>query len=95
LARDDKENPKRLEEDKTFAGQSFQVGWIVAKAYRCSFMRERGSTQSPDRFYKDLTTNETFVSINHLIRLDRPVKLTTDTTPKSKQKRSECIEGAL
>ena len=81
-----KEDPERLEEDKTFAGQVFKVGWIVAKACWCSFMRERGTTRTPDRVYKELVGDETYVSLNHLVRLDSPVKIRKDAASKAKQK---------
>ena len=89
--------PKDVRENRQMR-QSFQVGWIVAKACWCSFVRKRGSTQSPDRAYKELVGDEAFVSMNHLIRLDRPVKHTWDNKQKHwvlPSAEIEYIEGAL
>jgi hypothetical protein len=79
------EDPERLEASITFAGQVFKEGWIVAKASYYSFIRERGPVEAKERVYK-LLRDQTYLSLSHVVRLDRAVKLVNDTKSKSKPK---------
>ena len=79
------DDPERLEASITFAGQVFKEGWIVAKASYYSFIRERGPVEAKERVYK-LLRDQTYLSLSHVVRLDRAVKLVNDTKSKSKPK---------
>jgi hypothetical protein len=78
------ESPERLEESITFGGQVFQEGWIVAKARYYSFLRVRDPVAATQvRVYK-LLKDPTYLSLNHLVRLEKPLKITKDKKSKSK-----------
>ena len=77
------DNPERLETKITFAGQVSEEGWIVAKASHYSFIRERGPVETKERVYK-LLRDQTYLSMSHVVRLDRAVKLVNDAKSKSK-----------
>ena len=79
------DNPERLEESITFAGQVFNEGWIVAKACYYSFLRESGPEDARIREYK-LLEDETYLSLNHLARLERPLTMKKDQSSKTGQK---------
>ena len=78
-------DPERLEGTMTFAGQVFKEGWIVVKAQYYSLLRERGGETARERVYKLLPT-DTYLSLNHIIRLGSPVTLVVDSEAKSKPK---------
>jgi hypothetical protein len=69
----------------TFAGQAFKEGWIVAKAQYYSLLRERGPETARERVYKLLPT-DTYLSLNHIIRLESSVNMVVDSKSKSKPK---------
>ena len=69
----------------TFAGKVFKEGWIEAKAQYYSLLRERGGEAARERVYKLLPT-DTYLSLNHIIRLGSPVTLVVDSEAKSKPK---------
>ena len=77
------DDPERLEASITFAGQVFKEGWIVAKASHCSFIRERGPVEAKERVYK-LLRDQNYLSLSHVVRQDRAVKLVNDTKSKTK-----------
>jgi len=68
-----------------FAGQVFNEGWIVAKACYYSFLRESGPEDARIREYK-LLEDETYLSLNHLARLERPLTMKKDQSSKTGQK---------
>ena len=80
-----KDEPERLEGTMTFAGQVFKEGWIVAKAQYYSLLRERGPETARERVYKLLPT-DTYLSLNHIIRLESSVNMVVDSKSKSKPK---------
>ena len=67
----------------TFADKVFKEGWIGAKAQCYSLLRERGPETARERFYKLLPT-DTYLSLNHIIRLESPVNMVVDSKSKSK-----------
>ena len=71
--------------DQNFAGQVFKEGWIVVKARYYSFLRESGPEADRTRVYT-LLEDETYLSLNHLARLERPVTMKRDKNAKSKPK---------
>jgi hypothetical protein len=78
------ENPERLEESITFGGQVFQEGWIVVKAHYYSFLRVRDPAAATQvRVYK-LLQDPTYLSLNHFVRLEKPLKVPKDKNSKSK-----------
>jgi hypothetical protein len=79
------DEPERLEGTMTFAGQAFKEGWIVAKAQYYSLLRERGPETARERVYKLLPT-DTYLSLNHIIRLESSVNMVVDSKSKSKPK---------
>ena len=66
-------------------GQAFKEGWIVAKAQYYSLLRERGPVTARERVYKLLPT-DTYLSLNHIIRLESSVNMVVDSKSKSKPK---------
>ena len=80
-----KDEPERLEGTMTFAGQAFKEGWIVAKAQYYSLLCERGPETARERVYKLLPT-DTYLSLNHIIRLESSVNMVVDSKSKSKPK---------
>lgn len=79
------DDPERLEKSITYAGQVFKEGWIVVKARYYSFLRESGPEADRTRVYT-LLEDETYLSLNHLARLERPVTMKRDKNAKSKPK---------
>ena len=53
-------------------------GFEFAKASYCSFIRERDPVEAKERVFK-LLRDQTYLSLSHVARLDRAVKLVNDT----------------
>ena len=69
----------------TFADQVFKEGWIGAKAQCYSLLRERGPETARERFCNLLPT-DTYLSLNHITRLESPVSMVVGSKSKSKPK---------
>jgi len=78
-------DPERLEGGITFAGRVFKEGSIVAKVSCSSFPHDRGPVGAKKRVYKRVY-DQKFLSLSHLARQDRAVKLVRDTKSKRNSK---------
>jgi hypothetical protein len=61
--------PERLAQSMTYAGQTFNEGWIVVKVKWCTFIRERSAGA---RLYK-VQPEEVFISVGAVIRVETPM----------------------
>ena len=74
---------------------------VTSAARCCSYLRTREPSTRKERVCK-LLPDQTYLSLNHLARLNKAVKLVVDTASKSKPKsrvltagEKTCIEAAL
>ena len=79
------DKPERLTKGMTYAGQTFDAGFIVVKVKWMEFLREKKHGGEELRMYSP-PASEQIISVSAIIRLDKPLKLQKDTQSKAKVK---------